>query len=158
MCSSDLNFIGGFTYTPRDWISATYLLTAGDFGWIGKGYDHSIVLNVKPMDRLQWILLSDLNAIEANDGSNLQAHSVVNYLIYSIMDEVGVGARFEWWQKNSVSYYEVTGGFNLALLPNLMIRPEGRYQWGPGETASANNPAGVPVNVGLFGVDVILKF
>jgi len=152
------NFLGGFTYTPWDWLSATYLLTAGDLGWIGEGYSHSIVLNAKPLDRLQWILLSDLTAIEANDGSNYQTHSIVNYLLYSIMDEVGVGARFEWWQRNSVSYYEVTGGFNLNLLPNLTVRPEGRYQWGPGQTASANNPAGLPVNVGLFGVDVILKF
>ncbi|MFM7142639.1 MAG: outer membrane beta-barrel protein [Alphaproteobacteria bacterium] len=152
------NFLGGFTYAPWDWMSATYLLTAGDLGWIGKGYSHSIVLNTKLQDRLTWVLLSDLTAVEANDGSNYQTHGITNYLIYSLMDELGVGARFEWWQRNSVSYYEVTGGFNISLLPNLMIRPEGRYQWGPGETASANNPAGLPVNVGIFGMDVILKF
>jgi len=47
---------------------------------------------------------------------------------------------------------------NIKPLPNLTLRPEGRYQWGPGSTESANNPAGLPVNTGIFGMDVILSF
>lgn len=160
------NFIGGATYAPFDWLSATYLLTAGDLGWIGEGYSHSIVVNTKPCENLTWVFLSDLTAIGndyTDDNGNrvrfdYDTYSVVNYLLYSIMDEVGVGTRFEWYRNQDVNYYEWTAGFNLKLLPNLLIRPEGRYQWGPGQTSGANNPAAIPVNVGIFGMDVILSF
>ena len=73
-------------------------------------------------------------------------------------DPVDLGVKNFYSYRDNETVMAVTGGFNISLLPNLMIRPEGRYQWGPGQTESANNPAGLPVNVGLFGVDVILKF
>jgi hypothetical protein len=151
------NAIGGFTYAPTDWLSATYLMTLGDLGWIGDGYSHSIVVTTKPTDRFTWVVLSDLTQID-NRGINYNTGGIANYLIYQIMDEIGVGARGEWYQNQTVNYYEVTAGINLKLLPNLLVRPEGRYQWGPGSTSSANNPAGVPVNTGIFGIDVILTF
>lgn len=152
------NFIGGFTWTPRDWISATYLITAGDLGWLGEGYTHSIVVNTKPCEDLSWVLLSDLTAVDSNGGGDYDTHGITSYLLYQVMDEVGLGTRMEWYNNQSVDYYEITAGFNLKALPNLMLRPEGRYQWGPGSTSGANNPAGLPMNTGIFGMDVILTF
>ena len=151
------NFVGGLSYAPWDWLSATDLLTAGDLGWIGSGYTHSIVINTKPYENLSYVLLSDLTQIDNGDG-HYNTAGITNYLLYSIMDELGVGARAEWYRNQSVDYYEVTAGFNIKPLPNLTLRPEGRYQWGPGSTESANNPAGLPVNTGIFGMDVILSF
>ena len=101
--------------------------------------------------------MSDLTQIDNGDG-HYNTAGITNYLLYSIMDELGVGARAEWYRNQSVDYYEVTAGFNIKPLPNLTLRPEGRYQWGPGSTESANNPAGLPVNTGIFGMDVILSF
>lgn len=149
------NFLGGFTYTPFDWLSAAYLVTAGYLGWIGEGYSHSIVINTEVVDKLNWVVLSDLTAIDQGT-NNYNTGGITNYLIYQLMDEVGLGVRGEFYRNQGVSYYEFTGGLNLKPLPNLMIRPEGRYQWGPSSSPNANNPAGVPVNVGIFALDVVL--
>ena len=154
------NAIGGFSYSPLEWVTATYLMTLGDLGWRGEGYSHSIVLDTTPFEDFKFVLLSDLTQVEdqAGIGGNFNSGGIANYMIYQIMDEIGVGTRAEYWQLNGVDYYEVTGGINFKPLPNLIVRPEGRYQWGPGSTASANNPAGLPVNTGIFGVDVIVTF
>ena len=154
------NALLGLTYKPFEWVAGTYLMTLGDLGWRGEGYTHSIVIDTTPFENFKFILLSDLTQVNDNAGigGRFDTGSIVGYMIYNIMEEIGVGARTEYWQMNGVDYYEVTGGVNFKPLPNLMVRPEGRYQWGPGSTASANNPAGVPVNTGIFGVDMIVTF
>jgi len=154
------NALLGLTYKPFEWVAGTYLMTLGDLGWRGEGYTHSIVIDTTPFENFKFILLSDLTQVNDNAGigGRFDTGSIVGYMIYSIMEEIGVGARTEYWQMNGVDYYEVTGGINFKPLPNLLVRPEGRYQWGPGSTASANNPAGVPVNTGIFGVDMIVTF
>jgi hypothetical protein len=154
------NALAGFTYKPWEWVAATYLMTLGDLGWRGEGYTHSIVVDTTPFDNFKFILLSDLTQVEDNAGigGDFNTGGIANYMIYQIMEEIGVGTRAEYWQLNGVDYYEVTGGINFKPLPNLIVRPEGRYQWGPGSTASANNPAGLPVNTGIFGIDMIVTF
>jgi hypothetical protein len=80
------------------------------------------------------------------------------YLLYHFFDELGVGTRIEWWKAQGTSYYAVTGGLNIKPVPNLIIRPEGRFQWSPSGD-DGRNPIGLPVDdQGLFGIDVILTF
>ena len=135
-----------FADSPR--LNAIYAL-----GAIGDGYSHSIVVDVTPMENLNYVFQSDLVEID-----NYDTIGINQYLTYWIMDEIGVGVRAEWWKADGVSYYQATGGINLKPIPNVTLRPEVRWQWSPaGE--NGNNPAGLPVDEGaIFGMDVILTF
>ncbi len=152
------NFLGGASYTPIEQVTGTYILTAGKLGWIGSGYTHSIVVDTTPFEHFKYVIQSDLVSVSKH-GANYSTIGINQYLIYHFIDEIGVGARIEWWKNGGTSYYEVTGGLNLKPLPNLMVRPEGRYQWSPGADNGGINPAGLPVDDnGIFGIDVILTF
>lgn len=153
------SFLGGFSYTPIEQVTFTYITTFGDLGFIGSGYTHSMVVAAKPIENLTYVLQSDLVSVQTYDTIGIN-----QYLIYWLFDELGLGGRVEWWKNGSTSYYEITGGINIKPLPNLIIRPEGRYQWSPAADkssgiASASNPVGLPVaDAGIFGIDVIFKF
>ena len=48
----------------------------------------------------------------------------------------------EWWKSNTVtgestSFYELTGGINYKPHANVVIRPEIRYNWTPGDEAAS---------------------
>jgi len=163
------SFLGGVSYTPFEQATITYILTAGNLGWIGKGYTHSIVLVVNPIDKLTYVLQSDLTDTSANTeyangstDSRYETGGINQYLLYQLLDEFGIGARGEWWRANGTSYGEITGGFNIKLLPNLTFRPEGRYQWSSNNDDSKQvtnkNPAGLPIDVAMFAFDVIFTF
>ncbi len=162
------NFLGGVSVTPIDEVSVTYILTAGNLGAIGDGYSHSIVVDTTPLEEwvpgLNYVLQSDyLDVNEDVLGSGNAGYSTIGinqYLLYQIFDEIGVGARFEWWKPNGVSYYEATVGTRLTPIPNLIIRPELRWQWSPAANDNpARNVAGLPVDEGvIFGMDMILTF
>ena len=70
------------------------------------------------------------------------------YLLYAYSDVIGVGGRCEWWKDGGTSYNEVTGGVNIKLLSNLVIRPEYRKDWAPG--------AGIDEET--FAIDGILTY
>jgi len=158
------NFLGGFKVTPIDEVSFTYLATAGNLGAIGDGYSHSIVIDTKPLPGLNYVIQSDyldVNKDVLGTGSDYYSTIGINqYLMYYIYDEIGVGTRFEWWKPNNTSYYEATVGMNLKPIPNIIIRPELRWQWSPAANDNeARNIAGVPVDEGaIFGMDVIYTF
>lgn len=148
-------FLGGASYTPIEEVTATYALTAGNLGWIGRGYTHSIVIDTTPFENFNYVLQSDYVEVDQPDYSTI---GINQYLLYHFFDELGVGTRLEWWKAQGTSYYAVTGGLNIKPLPNLIIRPEGRFQWSPSGD-DGRNPIGLPVDEqGLFGIDVILTF
>ena len=155
------NFLGGFSYAPIEEVSATYITTAGNLGWIGKGYTHSIVVDTTPIEGLNYVLQSDY--VSVTDYSTI---GINHYLMYWIWDEVGVGTRFEWWKpqyagEGAASYYNATIGTHLKPLPNLIVRPELRWQWSPAaDNNDARNVAGLPVygDDVIFGMDVIFTF
>jgi hypothetical protein len=161
------NFLGGFSFTPIDQASLTYMLTAGNFGAIGEGYSHSIVLNTTPLGDLlpglNYVLQSDyltVNQDVLGDGHDYSTIGINQYLMYWIVDEIGVGTRFEWWKPNGVSYYESTLGFHIKPIPNFILRPEIRWQWSPAaDDNSSRNVAGLPVDEGeILAFDMILTF
>ncbi|MDG2305657.1 MAG: outer membrane beta-barrel protein [Candidatus Binatia bacterium] len=158
------SFLGGASFTPIDEVSVTYILTGGNLGAIGDGYSHSIVVDTAPLPGLNYVLQSDyLTTNEDVLGSGNAGYSTIGinqYLMYSIFDELGVGARVEWWKPNGVSYYEATFGLNLRPLPNLIIRPEARWQWSPAANDDpGRNVAGLPVDEGaILGMDMIFTF
>ncbi|MFN2378291.1 MAG: outer membrane beta-barrel protein [Candidatus Binatia bacterium] len=152
------NFLGGVALTPADWAKVTYTMTAGDLGWIGSGYSHSLVADVNVTEKLNWVFQSDYVDVD-EQGANYETIGVNQYLIYALTEKIGLGTRVEWWRGNNTDYYALTAGINFKVLPNLMLRPEFRYQWSPEvEDDPTVNTAGVPVDQGAFAFDAIFTF
>lgn len=150
------NFIGGFTYTFSDTLSATYLTTYGNLGWVGNGYAHSIVIDKKLSDKWNYVLLSDNVSTDKGvfGGNTYHTISTSNYVFYTINECLKAGVRAEWWKADSVSYYELTGGVNFRPKANVVFRPEIRKQWSP----AGPNPIGIPNPQTIFGIDMIITF
>lgn len=151
------SFLGGASVGITDDLTVTYILTAGDLGFIGDGYSHSIVADWNITDKLEYVFQSDLVSVNGDAGAGTGHYHTIGinqYLFYWFNDQIGVGGRAEWWKANGESIYEITGGLNVKPMANLTIRPEIRYQWG-----SPTNAAGVPVDEGgIFGIDAYLTF
>ena len=172
------SFLGGFSYAASDATTVTFITTAGDFGNIGDGYSHSLVIDTAITDRLNYVIQSDVlnreiavtdaeqfgsdifgdpNAgIALRNAANARIETVgINqYLLYSINDRLAVGGRAEWWKADSDSIYAITGGLNIRPTANLVIRPEVRYEWDPGQ----DNDILVEDQNTIFGIDAIVTF
>ena len=150
-------FQGGFKWTPDKDFNVVYIGTAGNLGWIGQGYSHSIVATTQLTDKLQYILSDDVVITNKGFlfGDKTRTVSANNYLLYNYSETVGAGIRAEWWRPNGVNYYQTTAGFNLKPRGNLIVRPEVRYQWTP---AGAANPLALPGHQFVFGIDAIFTF
>jgi hypothetical protein len=167
------NYIGGVTHKFNDNLSLSYLLTVGNFGFRSDGefgYEHTIILDAKLSKKWEYVMENDIVETDgsyggtgvANDGEDFE---IANYLFYTINDCWKMGTRFEWWKSNQVtgqdaSFYELTYGFNYKANANLMIRPEVRYDWTPGENAVVNAPNqnGNFYDKVIFGIDAVLTF
>lgn len=130
----------------------------------GNGYAHSNVVDVALTDKLNWVLQSDMVQLKIFGGVNNEV-GINNFLLYSVNEKLGLGARVEWWKSDagfnhggqslpgsgSHSYYAATFGANIKPHPNVTIRPEWRYDWFP---ASLNGG----YEQGIFAVDMILTY
>jgi len=125
--------IAGFGYELAEGVTFTYLSTYGNFGLIDDGgddsYEHSVVFVASLTDNLQYIFQSDYLR---TDNTDIDTIGVNQYFIYTLNDLIGLGGRIEWWKLNGQSYQEVTGGVNIHVLDNLVIRPEWRQDWSNG--------------------------
>ncbi|MCC7476794.1 MAG: porin, partial [Pirellulales bacterium] len=159
-------FLGGFSYEITDDILFSYYTSAGDFGYEGdKGYSHGIVTQVRLTDALKYVAQSDYRTTEnslGTPGMDIEEYGFAQYLLYRINEYVGAGTRLEWWNSDRLtpdgqSYYELTTGLNIRPATNVVIRPEIRYDWTPGEDQfRASN--GENYNQWVFGVDCILTY
>jgi len=160
------SFLGGASVSLTDDVTATYICTAGNLGWLGKGYTHSFVLDANLTEKLEYVFQSDLDHTNLDPfgfGNSYNTIGLNQYLYYSVNDKLRAGGRAEWWKANGISYYETTLGVNIMPTANLRIRPEIRYQWSPAGNASSGistpqNPVGLPLNTGIFAIDAILTF
>ncbi|MCP4173384.1 MAG: porin [Fuerstiella sp.] len=161
------NFLGGFSVPVGENATYTYILTAGDMGVNGDGYSHSNVLDVSLTDNLNYVIQSDLVSFNPVGGGTQRADVGINqYLLYSVNDCLGLGARFEWWKSNggfnmgsavplnptadADSYYALTLGANIKPHANVIIRPEWRYDTAPESVTGYSQ--------GMFAIDMILTF
>jgi hypothetical protein len=128
--------ISGFGYNISDSVTFTYINTYGNFGWRDGGddnsYEHSMVLTANLTQNLQYVAQSDMIDTSNPGVSDYDTFGINQYLFYTLTDVVKVGGRMEWWKADGVSYYEATGGFNVQLLSNCVLRPEMRQDWAPG--------------------------
>lgn len=159
------NWLGGFTINCTDDVTFHYVSTAGDLGWRGDGYSHSLVFDVELSDNWNYVLQSDyVNTTDAPAGVGFAGVSadedvgINQYLFYTLNDCWAAGTRMEWWKSNSVtgqsaSFYELTGGINYRPHANVVFRPEVRYDWTPSE-----NTVGTDYNNVVFGIDAVLTY
>jgi hypothetical protein len=152
------NFLGGLSLQPVDWAKITYVTTAGNMGLIGSGYTHSLVVDMSLTEKLKYVFQSDyVDVDQAN--VNYETIGVNQYLIYALTEKIGIGGRGEWWRANGTDYYSVTAGVNVQVLPNLMLRPEFRYQFSPEiEDDPTVNTVGIPIDQAAFAFDAIITF
>lgn len=165
------SFLGGASVNVTDDLTATYIVTAGNLGWIGnKGYTHSFVVDWVINDSWEYVFQNDLNSINNSPnaaGGHYDTVGINQYLFYTFNDKVRAGARVEWWKADGISMNEMAFGFNLKPRDNVLIRPEIRYNWLPGGTVPGFLPVAGPLNAtaaadyinnAIFGMDVILTF
>ena len=142
------SFLGGVSTSVSDDATLTYITTAGDFGAIGEGYSHSIVLDVAVADDLNYVLQSDyLSTTEtlASDNGDGEAYGINQYLFYTIDDTYSAGVRVEWWNQDGVDEFATTLGLNIKPMDNVVVRPEVRW-----DDATADST--------IFGIDAIMSF
>jgi hypothetical protein len=162
---SGSNYLGGFSATTGD-IVTTYICTAGDLGWRGEGYSHSVLFDVTLSDNWEYVLQSDHVNVSTTDagGFNNTDVGINQYLFYTLNDCWKVGGRMEWWKSDfqsvdpdSRSYYALTGGINYKPHANVVVRPEVRYNWTPAEDAYAAD-FGTDFNQTVFGIDCVMTY
>ncbi|MGB6042969.1 MAG: porin [Pirellulales bacterium] len=145
------NFLGGVSVPLLDDLTMAYMVTIGDMGARGRGYSHSFVFDWTINENWEYVLQSDLVALEAdafNGGFGNDQYGVNQYLFYTVNDCVKAGVRAEWWNSDNTDAYGITAGLNIRPHANLIFRPEVRYDTG-----------NLVVNDGsIFGVDAILTF
>ena len=156
------SWLGGFGYALGDNASFTYVSTGGNFGWRGDdAYSHSLLLDMTLTDNLNYVVQSDLVRVDSTGEDNVGLNQ---YLLYSVSDCLGFGARMEWWKGDvltgyaphggtlpaagSLSYYAATFGANVRPHANVVIRPEVRIDWSPAADYDES----------YFGVDAIFTF
>ena len=127
-------FLGGFSTSLWDNIALAYTSTAGEPGWRGNGYSHSIVLDFTVTDKLSYVPQNDMVRTNDHDGNPAtfgrnDDFGINQYLIYQINDTCAVGTRVEWWRNEGISQYAVSFGVNLRPKDNLVFRPEIRHDW-----------------------------
>lgn len=140
------SFLGGISFGVCDHTTITYISTVGNFGLRSagqNGYSHSVVIDTRLTDRLNYVVQSDALRVANTGEDNIGLNQ---YLIMEVNDCLSLGARMEWWKGDDVtgyspfgstvgpgshSYYEATFGANIAVSDSLMVRPEYRYDWSP---------------------------
>ena len=156
------SWLGGLSYELNNVASLSYFSSAGDFGRRGdEGYAQSVVLDLSLTDDLNYVFQSDYLRVRSTGEDNF---GVNQYLLYTLTDQLALGARVEWWKGDvvtgyaphravlpaagSLSYYAATMGLNIRLIEALIFRPEVRYDWSP--TADYDQS--------YFGIDAIWSF
>ena len=161
--SSGSSFLGGISTALSKDAQMTWITTIGDFGVLrgDQGYMQSLVFDVALTDNFNYILQSDYLRVDSTGEDNIGLNQ---YFLYSINECLGIGSRVEWWKgdvltgyaphggvlpaSGSLSYYAATFGINIKPNPNMIIRPEYRYDWSPA--------AGY--DQGYFGIDFVTTY
>lgn len=158
------SFLGGFIYKISDSTTLTYMMTGGNLGWRGDGAINSLILSQNWTDNLQTV--HQVDVLGSNAGTNFETTGIadnstglINYVFYTINDQLKAGARQEWYKADGTSYNTMTYGVNVTPMEKLVIRPEVRHMWAPGATNSALAPGHDDLfNQTVFGIDAIITY
>jgi hypothetical protein len=162
-------FIGGFSVDLLDSVTFTYTSTVGDFGFDFEfggvsfpgsdqdAYSHSIVLDVAVTEKFTYVVQSDyidndILILGQDPFGWATTWGVNQYLLYQFNDCVGAGLRYEYFDQEVYEVTATTVGLHLKPHPNLIVRPEVRYEdWDNGNLLGRTDAT-------IFGVDMIMTF
>ncbi|MCR9116258.1 MAG: porin [bacterium] len=178
-------FLGGVSRQINDSTTITYAANIGQFGdgtgvngapglSSGDIYMHSIVIDKQVNDRTNVVFQSDYGTNQnVPGGGNGEWYGLNGYIFYDLTCKLRSGIRAEWFAdpnglrvgNGNGDYFALTGGFNYAMTPNFMLRPEVRYDtydaYG-GNPNRAFNPSVNGVNQSSsqwsYGIDGIWTF
>jgi hypothetical protein len=186
------DFMGGFRYrTCDDRTNVAFAVSNGPQDPAGQNdrFVYSLVVKEQLNCRLQYVFVHDLGIEQATavDGGQAEWYDICQYLLYTINPKWSANLRMEWlrdedgariagpgnipgvraWDGHSFpgNFYEVTAGLNWRPRPNMLCRPELRYDWYSGQTGFVNGTPGMlPFNAGksnsqlLAACDFIVLF
>ena len=160
--------MAGFTHKINDNLTFTYMFMIGDFGFRSNGefgYEHTLIWDQKLSDKYEYIMENDIVETDGSFGTGHKGEDfeIANYLLYTINDCWKAGFRGEWWKSNQVtgndaSFFEMTAGVNYKANANLLVRPEVRYDWTPGQQAVENAQGTDFYNRVEVGIDAIYTY
>lgn len=157
----------------------------GPAGNLGNIFMQSLVVDVRLTDRLNYVLLNDvaINDVKgsspigiggAPNDNGAEWYGVTQYLFYRINDCWKAGFRFEWFDDadglristvndglNDLHFFEATIGLNWTPTPNIMVRPELRFDWATSHSDNDFNDIYInntQSHLETFGVDFIFLF
>ncbi len=127
--------LAGLSLQLTDALTFAYYTSAGDFAFAtgpgsdSDGYFHTMLLDWSVTDRLTYVLQTDYldnTLFSATVGPLLTLNQ---YFLFEVNDRWSFGARFEWIRADGtqVEFADVTIGANYRPHPNVVIRPEVRY-------------------------------
>ena len=171
-------YLGGISYQLDEDTSVIFATHFGDLGWRGNGAINSLVVARNWTDKFSTahqfdVLGSDLRVDadgvpEAGDipsdfttsGIPRDSTGFINYAFYQLTERVKAGGRYEWYKADGTSYNTLTGGVNIKPTANLIVRPEVRYMWAPGNDLiySGSGYTGELFNETVLGIDAIMTF
>ena len=160
----------------------------GPAGNLGDIFMHSLVVDVQLTNRLNYVFLHDMGinsvpgvGINSVPGvgsfGNLNSaewYGVTQYLLYRINDCLKAGMRFEWFDdadglristvndgNNDLHFFGATLGLNWTPTPNILIRPEFRFDWTASHSDMDFNDIYInntKSNIDVFAIDFTFLF
>lgn len=189
--NSDLDFLGGVRWVSAcQRTNVSFMLVTGDEDAAGQHntFAYSLVLSQKLTEAMTYVIQHNLGQDMGGNprtGGKAEWYDVCQYLFYTINPNWSAGLRGEWLRDNDGSrvkgvggwiqsnkgwgappgfvgdFYEISAGLNWKPHPNLLFRPEMRWDWYNG---SRNLAGELPFNDGqvsaqvLAAADLILLF
>ncbi len=186
--NNDLNFQGGLIWTTCDKrTSLAYALDVGptDDQGLQDEYIQSLVFKHQLSKRALYVIQNNIGFLNRVAGEeDAEWYSIVQYLIYTINPCWSAGLRVEWFRDDDGvrvaglgnlptnrgwmgapgfegSFTEVTIGLNWKPKPNILVRPEARWDSYSGSTNLAGEfpyDGGQSTDQFTFATDLVVMF
>lgn len=189
--NDELDFLGGFVWTSDSkHTSVKFMTTTGPQDAAGEHnrFAYGLVVQQDLSKKLKYVIQHNLGYEDNGDprnGNDAEWYGILQHLVYTISPQLALGGRFEWLRDDDGSrvagvgnwigsdagwlgapgfagnFYECSLGFNWRPHPNLVVRPELRYDWYDGTTNLANQlpfDGGRSDNQLLVAGDLIVTF
>ncbi len=188
--NDDLDFMGGLNWTSSDQKSSlTFCVDNGAQDDAGERnrFLYTLIARRQISEKFLYVLQHDLGVEDDGapvTGEDAQWYSLVQYFIYTLNPCWSAGLRFEWFRDQDGArvagignlatghgwdglpgfagdFYELSLGLNWRPTPNLVFRPEVRWDWYDGSTNLAGQ---LPFDDGnsdkqfLLGMDLIVTY
>ncbi len=169
-----LNFQGGFIWTTCDQrTSLAYALDAGrnDDLALQDEYRHSLFLKHAFTKKFSYVIQNDLGFLNGvPGGADAEWYGIAQYFMYTLNDRWSAGMRIEWFRDDDGTkimgagnlpgargwlgapgyagdFTDLTLGLNWRPKPNVILRPEVRWDWYDGP-ANPNGAFPFPYDAG----------